>query len=344
MINLFKKYFLLIIICSAISLTGCSKEDNGGPKEPEQPEYPETGFKTLDYLYRIAGKSTISGIHNREPNSKPAQWTERIKTETGKYPALWSGDFLFQEENINDRQTMIDEALNQWKKGAMINIMWHACNPALSEPCGWDDQGVLSSMTNEQWKDLLTDGTEINTRWKSMMDDIAGYLQFLKDEGVEVLWRPLHEMNQGQFWWGGRPGENGTRKLYQLTHDYLTNEKGLTNLIWIWDVQDFGSLSTDVNTYNPGEDYWDVLALDIYDGSGFTTEKYAAILKAAKGKPIAIGECQTLPTTAILRSQSMWTFFMSWSELTFEHNTTDQIKALYNGSSIITLDDMPGWQ
>ena len=37
----------------------------------------------------------------------------------------------------------------------------------------------------------------------------------------------------------GRPaGTRGTARLYQITHDYLVGTKGLTNLIWVWDVQD----------------------------------------------------------------------------------------------------------
>jgi mannan endo-1,4-beta-mannosidase len=344
MMRIYKRYFTVLLMPLLLGLSDCHKDTPIEVAPEDSVKLPETGFKTLDYLYRISGSKTISGIHNREPNSAPAQWTDKIFSTTGKYPALWSGDFLFQEENINNRQTMVNEALNQWKKGATINIMWHACNPALNEPCGWDKNGVLSELTDVQWNELLTDGTAINTKWKSMMDEVATYLQFLEDNGVEVLWRPLHEMNQGVFWWGGRPGPNGTSKLYQITHDYLKNTKGLTNLIWVWDIQDFDSLPSDVTTYDPGSDYWDVLALDVYDGgSGYSTLKYTTIVKAAKGKPIAIGECQELPTIAELTAQKKWTFFMSWSELTFEHNTAEEIKTLYNGQYVNTLDEMPGW-
>ena len=55
---------------------------------------------------------------------------------------------------------------------------------------------------------------------------------------MEVLWRPLHEMNEGWSWWGGRPGSSGSRRLYQITHDYLVGVKGLTNLVWVWNVKD----------------------------------------------------------------------------------------------------------
>jgi mannan endo-1,4-beta-mannosidase len=309
--------------------------------------FAQTRFKSLNYLYRISGKQTASGIHNREPNAEPARWTNEVYAQTGKYPALWSGDFLFQADNINNRRLMIEQAKTQWKKGALINIMWHACNPALAQPCGWDSTGVLSKLTDAQWQELITDGTALNRNWKSRMDEVAVYLRDLKNNGVEVLFRPLHEMNQGAFWWGGRPGPQGTARLYQITRDYLEKEKGLDNLIWVWNVQDFKTLSSDLAAYNPGKDYWDVLSLDVYwsDGNGYTTEKYQAIEKAAEGKPFAIGECEVLPSVAELAAQPKWAFFMSWSELTFEKPTAlPAVKTIYQSPRVVTLEAMPGWE
>ena len=86
-------------------------------------------LRVLDYLYSISGKKTIAGQHNKEPNAVPAMWTDFIKETTGKYPALWSGDFLFQQDNIDNRWKMIKEARKQWDNGAVINLMWHACHP-----------------------------------------------------------------------------------------------------------------------------------------------------------------------------------------------------------------------
>mmetsp|Transcript_24578 Transcript_24578/g.70851 ORF Transcript_24578/g.70851 Transcript_24578/m.70851 type:complete len:163 (-) Transcript_24578:858-1346(-) len=56
------------------------------------------------------------------------------------------------------------------------------------------------------------------------------------------------------FWWGGRPGPSGTRRLYQITHDYLCHNKNLTNLIWTWNIQDFVTLQSDADAYNPGNE------------------------------------------------------------------------------------------
>ena len=335
---------LMLLLTAWAACTKNKPAATGPPEEKPASPQPVTSYSSLNYLYRISGKQTLTGIHNREPNSRPARWTEEIKTLTGRYPALWSGDFLFQADNIDNRQLMVNEALKQWKQGAVINIMWHACNPANTQPCAWDDgKGVMSALSDAQWNELLTEGSTLNARWKQMIDEVSVYLAFLRDNGAEVLWRPLHEMNQGKFWWGGRPGANGTAALWKLTYNYMRNEKGLDNLIWVWDMQDFSSLVADLKNYNPGSEYWDIAALDVYEGNGFTNAKYQAMVSIAGGKPVALGECSKLPTVQQLMEQPKWIFFMGWSELVFSSNSQDQIKTLYESDKTVTLDEMPGW-
>lgn len=306
----------------------------------------QTSFKSLNYLYSISGVKTVAGIHNREPNTIPSLWTDSISVLSGKTPALWSGDFLFLSEDVKARWSMIHEAEKAWNKGSIVNIMWHTCSPANAEPCKWDQDGVLDQLTDEEWTSLVSEGGRLNKVWKTRLDGIATYLQYLEDKKVEVLFRPFHEMNQPVFWWAGRKGSNGTARLFQITRDYLQKEKGLTNLIWVWDVQDFETLAQDLQDFNPGHDYWDILAFDMYgsDQKGYTQDKYNACVKAAGGKPIAIGECQQLPTMRELIAQPKWTFFMSWAELTVKHNSLEQIKELYEAPVVITLEEMPGWQ
>ncbi|MDB5269997.1 MAG: glycoside hydrolase [Hymenobacter sp.] len=293
--------------------------------------------QVLPYLQSISGTKTLAGQHNKEPNAEPTKWTDFIRKTTGKYPALWSGDFLFQQENIDNRWNMIKQARKQYRKGAVVNIMWHACPPGPGEPCVWDPGLLNQLLTDAQWQELITDGTPLNKAWKARMDGIAVYLQYLKDHNVEVLFRPLHEMNQGKFWWGGRPGPNGTARLYQITHDYLQKTKGLTNLIWVWDMQD---MSRDFAQYNPGEAYWDVFAFDVYD-QGYDKSWYDYILPIVGQKPMAIGECATLPTPEILTAQPRWTFFMSWAELVQEKNSVEAIKRIYDAPQVLTRDELP---
>jgi len=291
----------------------------------------------LQYLQSISGSQTVVGIHNREPNAQPALQTNTVFGITGRYPGLWSGDFLFSQSDVNNRWNMIYEAKRQWDNGALVNIMMHVTNPKQGEVGSWDG-GVVSSLTNAEWNSLITNGGTLNTAWKQRLDTYAVYLQYLEDNGVTVLFRPFHEMNQGVFWWAGRSGPNGTAALYRLTHDYLENVKGLSNLVWVWNMQD---LDLNWSAYNPGNNYWDVFSVDIYNPDGFTTAKYNAAIGVAGNKPIAIGECAVLPTASQLLAQPRWTFVMSWAELTFQNNSNAQLQALYNASNVITRDELP---
>ena len=298
--------------------------------------------RILNFLGYISGKQTLAGQHNERFDSiHQFERTEAVYKATGKYPALFGIDFSY-DYRIYGRWKMIYEAEKQFDKGALINVMWHACIPTLQEPC-IRNKGIETKMTDDLWNQLLTDGTPLNKEWIRRLDTVAVYLDYLQNKGVVVLWRPLHEMNQGVFWWGGRPGAQGTLRLYQIIHDYFTNVKKLNNLIWVWDIQDFETLKSDVFNYNPGNKYWDVLALDYYSGTMYTPEKYKIITKAAGAKPIAIGECAKIPSPQVLASQPRWTFFMAWADLIFKENPMQLIKDIYADPAIVTLDKMPGW-
>jgi len=293
-------------------------------------------ISVLDYLKGISGKLTVAGIHNREPNSQPSMQTDRMTALVGRHPGFWSGDFLFSADDVSNRWTMIHECKKQWDDGSIVQLMAHVAPPNQPEVCQWKG-GLLSHLSDEQWNDLVTEGGTLNQAWKSRLDVYAVYLQYLKTNGVQVLFRPHHEMNQGLFWWGGRKGPDGTAKLYRLTHDYLVNVKGLTNLIWVWDMQD---LSRDFQEYNPGDGYWDVFAFDVY-GDGYNQSWYEYILPIVGDKPMAIGECEKLPTPRILTAQPRWCFFMSWAELTFSGNADKQILTLYDSPNVVSRDRLP---
>lgn len=333
----------LILLFVFVSMTvSCNKaQETLQPVKPGIPvPAPKTTFSTLAYLNQISGTQTIAG-------QQGMQYWQPMKDITSVYPGLWGEDFSFSPfqgtSTMDDwRQLIVTTAEQHWSSGSLIALMYHACPPTQAEPCQWSG-GVISSLTDAQWSDLITDGGTLNKNWKRRLDLIAGYLMTLQTKGVEVLFRPFHEMNQPVFWWAGRPGATGTARLYQITHDYLTINKGLTNLIWVWNLQDFGTLSSDLITYNPGSKYWDVLALDNYgsDGTGFTQAKYNAMVSAAGSKPIAIGECGTLPTSDLLTTQPKWVYFLGWAELTQQKNSNTAISALYNAPNVISLKSIP---
>jgi hypothetical protein len=298
--------------------------------------------EVLDYLDSIAGKQTIAGQHNKI-NSTPAISTGDIVNLTGKTPGLWSADFGFGQDALDNRQLMIDEAINQWHHGALVQLMYHNCIPTGDETCGWDDIGgnTPQHLSDDEWAELVSDGTALNTAWKARLDKLAVFFAELKAAGVAPLFRPLHEMNQGRFWWAGRGGADGTRKLYQITHDYLVQVKGFDNIIWVWDLQDFGTLASDVVDYDPGSSYYDIAALDVYDGP-YDQAKHDLIRGAAGATRIAIGECENLPTSDELAQQRDWIFFMLWPDYIMEEASL--LPGLYGAPNVITEDEMPGWK
>jgi hypothetical protein len=319
---------------------GAATPDGAAPIDAAAP--PLTAKqKVLAFFASIEGQKTVAGQHNKF-NSGPADSTSWIQTNTGKTPGLWSADFGFGSDAVDNRQKMIDEAKTQWNQGAVVQVMYHNCIPTRDELCSWDDIGGANPqhLTDAQWSDLVTDGTALNQAWKGRLDTLTPFFADLKAAGVAPLFRPLHEMNQGVFWWGGRGGPDGTRKLFQITHDYLVKTKGFDNILWVWDLQDFGTLGTDVNDYDPGPDDYDIAALDVYDGP-YDQSKYDAMLGVAGAKPIAIGECEHPPTSDVLTQQPKWAFFMLWPDFLDENASI--LPGLYGASNVETERQMPGW-
>jgi mannan endo-1,4-beta-mannosidase len=65
-------------------------------------------------------------------------------------------------------------------------------------------------------------------------------LKRLRDAGVPVLWRPLHEASGNAwhtpwFWWGAK-GAEPYKKLWNMMFDRMNNYHGLNNLIWIYSI------------------------------------------------------------------------------------------------------------
>ncbi|MFX4093049.1 glycosyl hydrolase, partial [Streptococcus suis] len=75
-------------------------------------------------------------------------------------------------------------------------------------------------------------------RLEALLSKIADGLTQLKNQGVTVLFRPLHEMNGEWFWWGltGYNQKDTERislykELYKKIYRYMTETRGLDNLL-----------------------------------------------------------------------------------------------------------------
>jgi hypothetical protein len=295
--------------------------------------------RVIDYFESIRGKGTLMGIENKGTTRGD---TDKVKAITGKFPAFWGNDFGFGSGAVDKRPAMIDEAIAQWKAGAIVGLMYHACAPYRDEYCTWDDIGDKhpQHLTDQQWNDITTPGTELYETWLARLDKLAGFFQKLKEAGVAPMFRPFHEVNQCVFWWSCKTGDHGSKRLFQITHDYLTKDKGLDNIVWNWNIQDFTTLASDVGKYNPGPEYFDMVSLDVYN-TGYTKGNYDAMRGTSAGKPIAIGECMFMPSADVLNQQPQWTYALLWPDF---YANNPKLADAYAGPRAVTLDEMPGWK
>ncbi|GAA1527537.1 hypothetical protein GCM10009827_050720 [Dactylosporangium maewongense] len=314
------------------------------PRPQSAEAFPASSRSALiGYLSGISGQYTVTGQHNREPNTDPTKWTRVAQQLTGQTPGLWGGDFLFQSADVSSRQTMVSEAIRQWQGGSLVALTWHMCPPTMGSTCGWDSAGVLSHLSDTQWSQLVTDGTSLNTAFKNRLNEAVPYLRQLQNAGVPVLFRPVHEMNEGWSWWGGRPGANGSRKLFQIVHDFYAAQS-LTNLVWVWNVKDVNMGS--IADYWPGPSYVDLATLDMWVKYAPSTSDYQAMLNIAGGKPIALAEVGQVPSVALLQAQPRWTYFMVWAEYLTDpaYNNNAAVQNTYFNSRVLVRGEftVPG--
>ncbi len=307
--------------------------------KPVTPNTTPEAVRLLEFIGSIAGKQTLAGQH-----CAPLVGSTRlvmVHRATERYPALFGQDFGFSApgdwDGINFRQRIVDEAIERHREGFIITLMWHAVRPIDDEPVTFSGS-IQGKLSDRDWDELLTPGTRLNERWKSQVDVIAWHLKQLQNADVPVLWRPYHEMNGAWFWWGGRAGENGYKKLYRMLYDRLVNFHGLRNLIWVYNCNELNANVLPYDACYPGDDVVDILATDVYR-RGFAQQDYDSLLKLAGDKPIALGEVGAVPSTEVLASQGQWSWFMSWGDP--PSRDAQAYRATYRSDRIITLEKLP---
>ena len=311
-------------------------------RKPINPNATPEARQLLKYLYKLRGKKTLSGMHN--VLGRMSANTDRVQQLTGKYPAIWGGDFGFADsthdiDNIKYRPLLVPEIRRQHGRGAIIVLSYHQANPAIGEPCDFKG-GIISKLTDAQWQELLTPGTPLYQKWAIQMDLLAGYLAQLQAAHIPVIFRPYHEMNGDWFWWGGRPGATGYLALWQQLYAYHTEHHHLNNLLWAWTPD---KPNPGVETYFPGRDKVDLLGTDIYpckDSATYPQRWYDTMHRLAGRKPLGLSEHSQLVPPEQLRQQP-YVWFMSWGEMLFNANSSEEIKRVYNSPRVLSLEDVP---
>ncbi|MFH0755897.1 MAG: glycosyl hydrolase [Bacteroidota bacterium] len=340
-----KKGFLrtctsVVLVCAMLA----------APLEGQKPVSPNASAEAtalLGFFYSLSGKYTLTGQHNYPATGdRNSRFAAEYSRQT---PAIWSTDMGFAKDGDTDsylaRPDIVREAIRQHRKGSVITICWHAVPPTADEPVTFQPRGpvapdslasVQGQLLDDQFKDVLTPGTPLHTKWLAQVDSVAFYLKQLEKAGVPVLWRPYHEMNGDWFWWGGRVGENSTADLYRQLFDRYVNDHKLTNLIWVWNVDRPSTPIRKFSNFYPGNDYLDILSLDVY-GSDFNQDYYDSLKALSMGKPLLFGEVGNPPMPDIMDAQPEWTSWVIWAGMA-RNVSKKQYQVLYDDPRILTQD------
>ena len=325
----------------------------------------EAAIKVYTFLYDNFGKKTISGIMTGDMTTANGDVTQHedvlaVYNASGKYPALVGFDFMNATGKSADNNSWykdytnasIELAKDLYRRGGIPAFTWHWRDPSRTtdafyannqdeNPCTLKISDVMNvdgswNTSSEVYQNIIKD-----------IDTVADYFLSLQDLGVACIFRPLHEASGGWFWWGTDGAENYT-KLYQLIADEMKNVKGVHNVIWVWNP-----CTTDDADWNPGETYYDVIAIDIYNNAFDYSSNYAAFDKLktmSNGKKlIALSENGPIPDIdKEFDEEAVWSWWMpwyqSWSGKFVDKTSADEWKKCMGDERVITLEDLSeGW-
>lgn len=277
------------------------------------------------YLWETWGKGILSGQQEDPRRQCSQREMDYIREQTGKLPAIRGLDYIHDDfEGVNKRAAAWHE------QGGIVTVCWHWGAP----PNGI---GYPSSQGEIDMEEALREGSDLNRAVLERMDETARALGELRDLGIPVLWRPLHEFDGAWFWWG-KGGPKAFVRLWRLMYDCFTRVHGLDNLIWV-----LGYCGEPKEGWYPGDDCVDIIGADTYR-EGVHEELYRRMEGITQKKmPIVYHENGPMPDPEVLCQKGpKWLWFMTWHTIhIMEQNTPEYLKKVYGHPYVITLDRLP---
>ena len=339
------------------------------------PSASQQAKKVYEFLLQQSGKKTLSGTMSGSSNSN--DFADLIYSNVGKYPALTGYDFIFLQYsptpeswswkvNYND----ISAAREQWNNNGLVSYMWHWNVPTSesawkngTEKGDYTGYAFYSDKTAFDIKEALKEGTWQNQFLMKDIEEVASYLKNLRDAGIPVIWRPLHEAagnynlysdNGAWFWWG-KGGAEPCKQLWRLLYDQFTKVHGLNNLIWVWTVDATAGCEDQYDDWYPGDDVVDIVGVDIYENNtDAKTRQFQALVDVTKGnKLVSVSECGNIPDPDKCFAQgNAWSWFMVWctydennnlalSNKDWNLNTKTWWSTVMASKNVINREDMP---
>lgn len=311
----------------------------GGSIGPVIPEGQDSGYRfkmeEIEYLHAVSG-----------------QWVGLIGAD---YCAGW----IKHADPLE--ATMYYEQVNQgliehWNAGGLVIVTTHQFDPRqLYKGGGYHSYLDWPQKDRLDISKLYTPGCEEYVNFRVIMDRWAEGLGQLQEHGVVVMWRPYNEATNSAKWWCRQPKDQ-FKALYRYTFDYLTNEKKLNNLLWVYDAKPAGKNELNLSHY-PGDQYVDIVGYTMNWDSGpvaqpvhpypkkvFGCVEFNVRFDKKKFSYLDITrDYDYIPKFHWLRDNLPYaSFFMSWDRLSGPYGcgTPESIKIMYNDPTVVNRDQI----
>ena len=218
-------------------------------------------------LKRLVNKGVMFGHQDALAygvNWRYVEGKSDVQDVVGDYPAVYGWELGNIEHQLpyNLDSVPFDKMHNYirqgFDRGGVITISWHADNP-LNGESSWDTTHAVQT--------ILPGGTR-HELFKTWLDRVASFLGSLRSNNgtaIPILFRPWHEFTGNWFWWCRNTCTTDEFKLlFRYTVNYLRNEKGLHNLLIVYNTAgDFKTKQEFMERY-PGDDIVDLVSFDSY--------------------------------------------------------------------------------
>lgn len=328
--------------------------------EPADKNLIPEGRAVLNYLESVYGQKTLTGISGADNAAD-------VLEASGKESAIVSFDLSGWNSPPWGKtyrpvvERTVANAKAWWAKGGIVTMQCHWIHPANPDGSAW--RGVHGRKTASppfNFTAALKPGTPEHEQLIRDLDGHADYLEQLAEARVPVLWRPLHEIDGGWFWWTDQENPENTAELWRFMFDYFTHKRKLHNLIWVYSAAlrcgkgKEGVTNVEMRKrFYPGPEYVDIAGIDIYPsdyiGLGKPqddtyTASFRAMEQVAPGKMIALCECEAIPNPDKIASEGpKWLYCLPWWGAGKKHSA-EWMKKTYAHPAFITLDQLPEWK
>ncbi|MFW6107067.1 MAG: glycosyl hydrolase [bacterium] len=325
--------------------------------EPADPDLIPEARKLLEYVVSGRDGKILTGI------SRFGGGPHAVLHKTGREPAISGTDIYgfhrkFGEQYHRVVRSVVAHCKHWWhEQGGIVALHCHWGLPGDPEGTAWGDK--RRKPVRIDLAKAVTPGTEEHRNVINDLSVTADYLEQLAEARVPVLWRPLHEIDGGWFWWTDKETPENTAKLWRLVFHYLVKERGVHNLIWVYNAAHVaGALRRQDATFDdhvayrkrfyPGTEYVDIASIDTYPnprlGWGKSWEDarrraYELMQQVAPGKPLAIGEDHVLLDPDVAQREGpAWVYCLAWFS---SCKKPGWMRHSFNHEHMLTLDELP---